>query len=86
MPCPCICFYLRVSRLNFLDILEPPAAADVLAFVFRMMIRKRNGIVETGEGIAVAAPENAEANAGGVNREKGDRKARQNDRATNGGE
>jgi hypothetical protein len=31
-------------------------------------------------------PGNTEANAGGVNREKGDRKARQNDRATNGGE
>lgn len=31
-------------------------------------------------------PGNAEANAGGVNREKGDRKTRQNDRATNGGE
>lgn len=31
-------------------------------------------------------PGNAEANAGGINREKGDRKARQNDRATNGGE
>lgn len=29
---------------------------------------------------------NSEPNAGGVNREKGDRKARQNDRATNGGE
>lgn len=29
---------------------------------------------------------NTEPNAGGVNREKGDRKARQNDRATNGGE
>lgn len=27
-----------------------------------------------------------EPNAGGVNREMGDRKARQNDRATNGGE
>ncbi len=31
-------------------------------------------------------PGNTEANAGGINREKGDRKARQNDRATNGGE
>jgi hypothetical protein len=31
-------------------------------------------------------PGNTEANAGGVNREVGDRKARQNDRATNGGE
>lgn len=29
---------------------------------------------------------NTEPNAGGVNREKGDRKTRQNDRATNGGE
>ncbi len=29
---------------------------------------------------------NTEPNAGGVNREKGDRKARQNDRDTNGGE
>lgn len=29
---------------------------------------------------------NTEPNAGGVNRETGDRKARQNDRATNGGE
>lgn len=29
---------------------------------------------------------NTEPNAGGVNREMGDRKARQNDRATNGGE
>jgi hypothetical protein len=32
------------------------------------------------------SPGNTEANAGGVNRETGDRKARQNDRATNGGE
>jgi hypothetical protein len=31
-------------------------------------------------------PGNTEPNAGGDNREKGDRKARQNDRATNGGE
>lgn len=31
-------------------------------------------------------PGNREPNAGGVNREKGDRKARTNDRATNGGE
>lgn len=29
---------------------------------------------------------NTEANAGGQNRESGDRRARQNDRATNGGE
>lgn len=29
---------------------------------------------------------NTEPNAGGANREAGDRKARQNDRATNGGE
>lgn len=29
---------------------------------------------------------NTEPNAGGINRETGDRKARQNDRATNGGE
>lgn len=29
---------------------------------------------------------NTEPNAGGQNREAGDRKARQNDRATNGGE
>ena len=29
---------------------------------------------------------NTEANAGGINRETGDRKARTNDRATNGGE
>lgn len=31
-------------------------------------------------------PGNTEPNAGGQNREAGDRKARQNDRATNGGE
>ncbi|MBC7478892.1 MAG: hypothetical protein H7317_12490 [Pseudorhodobacter sp.] len=31
-------------------------------------------------------PGNTEPNAGGVNRERGDRKARTNDRATNGGE
>lgn len=31
-------------------------------------------------------PGNTEPNAGGPNREAGDRKARQNDRATNGGE
>ena len=35
---------------------------------------------------ANTVPGNTEPNAGGVNREKGDRKARQNDRATNGGE
>jgi hypothetical protein len=31
-------------------------------------------------------PGNTQPNAGGANREAGDRKARQNDRATNGGE
>jgi len=31
-------------------------------------------------------PGNTEPNAGGANREAGDRKARMNDRATNGGE
>ncbi|MFC3085919.1 hypothetical protein [Tabrizicola soli] len=31
-------------------------------------------------------PGNREANAGGVNREEGDRKTRTNDRATDGGE
>jgi hypothetical protein len=31
-------------------------------------------------------PGNTEPNAGGANREAGDRRARQNDRATNGGE
>lgn len=35
---------------------------------------------------ANVVPGNTEPNAGGVNRERGDRKARMNDRATNGGE
>jgi len=35
---------------------------------------------------AGTVPGNTEPNAGGRNREVGDRKARQNDRATNGGE
>ena len=55
-----MCFY---GSLDFLNVLEPPAAADIRALVFGVVVRERDGVVDAGEGLAVAAPDDAKAKA-----------------------
>ncbi len=59
--------------------------ADVTKFNVQAEAQKRK-MDQAATKHANMIPGNTEPNAGGANREAGDRKARQNDRATNGGE
>jgi hypothetical protein len=59
--------------------------ADDTKFNVQAEAQKRK-MAEAATKHANRIPGNTQPNAGGANREAGDRKARQNDRATNGGE